>query len=580
MSTLFPLVPRRHLFSMFVLGFLLSVCVVWILWLPETISGRVMLPHGDHLIQYRWWLQFDSALREGVWSPKWAYAAHAGLGEPTFLYYQPLFFYIASAFGWLLSPTNAVRAAVWFPYALLGAIAFVRIRSDTTLLRAAAALVMILTCPALFFLSTHVGAFPWVMAMPFCLLFALESTQDKPDFAKIALWLGFVCLSHLLSGLMSLLCVGTGRLVFAFPSRRTLRGNCAWLAGIILGLLLVAFFIYPAVSQQGYINPSGWTNDPSLDWHRGFAFPVVSYFKYGHRWFLWQWPIPVFTLLMCGSVFWIAKRLDRSMHTAQQVVLASRLAIIALTGLIFSSEIAYPLFALLPPLQKLQFPYRFVFPAMLLATMSLCMACIVHFSQHKGRNRVSYCCALFAAAQCVVVILLQYNIVGFGKAMPDLRTVLRGDFGQVEYLTANRGPHWDKYNASGGLVGECARLGVACREIATHSHASVVSISSDRPVSIRLPVFSFPGWRVSIDGAEQGIATDPDTGLLLVTVESGSHIVATRWGGTPAEPMAMFASLAAAVCLLIVFLLGIFVRRRSANRNWSPDSLENDGLRA
>jgi hypothetical protein len=558
---------------MFVLGFLLSACVVWIFWLPETIRERDLLPNGDHLIQYRWWLQFDTALREGVWSPKWAHAAHGGLGEPAFLYYQPLFFYITSAFGVVLSPTNAIRAAVWFPYALTGAIAFARIRSEATFSRAAVVMVIIVTCPALFFLSTHVGAFPWVMAMPFCLLFALESTNDKPDFAKISLWLCLVCLSHLLSGLMSLVCVGVARLAFAFSSRGALRGNVEWLGGIVLGLLLAAFFIYPAVSQQSFVNPSGWTSNPSLDWHRGFAFPVFSYFKYGHRWFLWQWPIPVFTALMCALVFWIAKRFDRSMK-APQVVVASRLAIIALAGLIFSSELAYPLFALLPPLQKLQFPYRFVFPAMLLATMALCTACMAHLFQHNGRNRVNYCCALAAAAQCVVVILLHYNMVGFGKAMPDLRTVLQGEFGQVEYLTAQRGPHSDQYKANGGLAGECARLTIVCREIATNSHASAVSITADRAISIRLPRFSFPGWRVSVDGTEQSIAPDLDTGLLLVTLPSGRHIVATRWGGTPPEPTARLISLAASACLLAVFLSRIFMRRRLESGRWSRTSAE------
>lgn len=561
--------PRSQL-PIYLVGFLVAACVVWMLWLPETVSGRVMLPHGDHLIQYRWWLQFDMALREGVWSPKWAHVAHGGLGEPTFLYYQPLFFYITSAFGWLMSPAGAIRAAIWFPYTLLGAIAFARIQAFTTLPRAVAAVIFIVTCPALFFLSTHTGAFPWVMAMPLCMLLALESCRDKPDFGKVAVWVCLVCLTHLLSGLMSLMCVGVSRLLFSFPSRRTLQGHLQWVGGIILGLSLAAFFLYPAISQQGYINPSGWTSDASLDWHRGFAFPIFSYFKYGPRWFLWQWPIPAFTLALCGLVFWITKGGERSAAVARQNLLACRLATIALVGLIFSSEIAYPLFAVLPPLQKLQFPYRFVFPAMLLATFALCIVCAACWPEIKSRRWVKYSCVLVVCAQGLIVVLLHYNIVGFGKPMPDFRSVLQGKFGQIEYLTSNRSVNSDKYTDDGGLAAECSRLAAVCHIDATHSHALVVSIASEHGVSVRLPLFSFPGWRVSVDGANQKVTSDLATGLLLVRVTSGTHVIAVRWGGTPAEPIASLVSMVAAAYLFIIFLARAF--SGGARRNCLPST--------
>jgi hypothetical protein len=53
------------------------------------------LPHqNDLLVHLQWSDQFLSALRDGVPLPRWAHASVNGLGDPTFVYYQPLFYYL------------------------------------------------------------------------------------------------------------------------------------------------------------------------------------------------------------------------------------------------------------------------------------------------------------------------------------------------------------------------------------------------------------------------------------------------------------------------------------------------------
>lgn len=75
---------------------LLAICAMTVLlWLYALATLR--LPYQvDMLVHLRWAEQFLAALREGWLLPRWAYASIEGLGDPTFFYYQPLFYYVTS----------------------------------------------------------------------------------------------------------------------------------------------------------------------------------------------------------------------------------------------------------------------------------------------------------------------------------------------------------------------------------------------------------------------------------------------------------------------------------------------------
>jgi hypothetical protein len=47
--------------------------------------------------------------------------------------------------------------------------------------------------------------------------------------------------TYLLSGMIALFCTGLGRLLLAFPSRRTIASHVNWALGVALGLALAAF---------------------------------------------------------------------------------------------------------------------------------------------------------------------------------------------------------------------------------------------------------------------------------------------------------------------------------------------------
>lgn len=537
-------------------GAVLLPAFVLLLWMQSLLDLRLPV-QNDILIHLRWSEQFLTALRDGWLLPRWTFASFGGLGDPTFSYYQPLFYYLTSAYALLgLSQPQALLWAALTPFVMLGLVVHFVILRHYDGRHALAGACFVVLCPVLFFLSAQMGAFPWTLSLPFSILFVRESVREQPRPAWVAVLVALLCLSHLLSALIALLAAGAGRLVLHIPARRNLLAHAGWLFGAILGLALAAFFVYPAVTQLSLINPTGWTDGANFDWRRAFAFPTFTFLQYGLRWPAIQWPFALLTLALSLLVL-----LARRGEPGRDQVAARRFAVVALVALALGSELAYPLYALLPPLQKIQFPYRFVFVGSILASIALVLHLLDGGWSRWGRLlRIG--AVLVIAGYVAQTLFLQWQLHRAGQRLPESITYMQGTFGQPEYLPAVRGPQWKKYVQDGMLAGECRRLGIECQATPDNdSHHFATVITTSEAVSVRLPRFAYPAWQLALDGTVQPLVAERATGVVVAQLPPGRHVVSLRWIGLPADRTGRRIALGALVILLGLFAYG-FVRRR------------------
>lgn len=545
--------------SRFAWGAVLLPAFVLLLWLQSLLDLR-MPYQNDILVHLRWADQFLTALHDGALLPRWAVASFGGLGDPTFSFYQPLFYYLTSTYAWLgLGPVQALLWAALTPFVMLGLIVHFVILKDVDGPRALLGACFVVFCPVLFFLSAQMGAFPWTLSLPFSVLFVKESTRDEPRPAWIAVLVALLCLSHLLSALIALLATGAARLLLHVPARHNLLKHAGWLFGVFLGLALAAFFVYPAVSQLSLINPEGWTGGANFDWRRAFAFPTFSFLQYGLRWPTIQWPFALLTLALCLLVL-LARRGPATPNT----VLARRFAVTALAALVLGSELAYPLYALLEPLQKIQFPYRFVFVAAILASIALVLH-LLEGGWTRWNRLLRGGAVLVLAGYCAMTLFLQWQLYKDGQRLPQRSEYMQGVFGQPEYLPAVRGPDWKQYVADGKLDGECRRLGLDCQAApANGSRGFAAVITAPQTASVRLPLFAYPAWQLAVDDVVQPLVADPATGVVLVQLAPGRHTVELRWIGLAADRTGQLVSFGALAVLLAMAVAGFARRRRPA----------------
>ena len=529
-----------------------------LLWLSSLLTLRLPF-QNDTLVHLRWADQFLAALREGWLLPRWASASIGGLGDPTFLYYQPLFYYITSAFSLLgLRSEYALLCGAMVPFVLLGCVVYCYLLRPYRNRNALLGATFILACPVLYFVTASVGAFPWALSLPFSVLFVAESTRTQPRPVRLAIFLSLICLSHLLSGLMALLCVGLARLVFAVPNNRpAIDGHLKWAAGVLLGLGLAGFFLYPAITQLHLINTNGWVHGANFDWRRAFALPTFTFAQYGFRWFAIQLPYALIALVLsCLIVSPLAGAAD----TAGKIF-AKRLGYVAIAALVLGSELAYPLYAILSPLQKLQFPYRFVFIALLLANIALVIQ-VSEGAWQRWRPLARALALALVLAQCAIMAHLQWDMVKRGVTLPAQPTFMQGRFGQPEYIPAVRGAGWKTYLETNKLVGECARLGIVCSDTVQRTHEFSTRISASGPVRVRLPVLAFPAWSVAVDGKPVALQADADAGLILVTLPPGEHLITATWSRMSAEVIGWWITGCALLALLATLLLSSLRRRQ------------------
>jgi hypothetical protein len=304
------------------------------------------------------------------------------------------------------------------------------------------------------------------------------------------------------------------------------------------------------------INPDGWTKGQTYHWKAAMLFPTFTLALFGSRWLAFQWPIPLIVLGMALVV--IVGQWRRPGPRSD----AWRLAVSALVALALGSELAYPLYALLRPMQTLQFPFRFLPLAAILAGLAF----VLHLCEGGWRDAarpmriVAVLLVLGHAAQSAYV---EWDVYRYGKHLPSRDSYMAGRFGQPEYLLAVRGPLWDDYTKNGMLAGECARLQIRCEEPAPRlTHAYTAVIDTPRTVTLRLPMVAFPAWGLVVDGAPQALRADPDTGLVRVDLTPGRHAVGLRWVGLPAERTGWLITLVALVALAVL----LFLHRAAARR--------------
>ena len=539
---------RRLFIRLLPLSGLLLIPLLTLIWGWQLIFyDRLWLTH-DLFVHYRWANQFLLALSEGVLQPKWAALSHYGAGDPTFLYYQPGFYYVVAVlnqFGF--SIWDAIKFGLLLANLMLGLTVWLILRRHTNEYLSLFGAGFSQLQPFYFFLAYSGNAFPWAFAMPFAALVVWRSLY--PARASIDPWLSvalmLLVLSHILTAFMCLLVLGLERL-FRSIGQRDPRVLIYWSLSVILGLGMAAFYFLPAFLTRDWVSPEGWFQVDVLDWRNSFAFPILSSWFWGIHWMNVQWIHPGL-LMMIGLASVVIYRYRQDQQTAIRPVLFS-LFIAAMVAIILASEWSFPAWHLSETLRIVQRPYRFITVLMLSVIWMVPLALVLGLPRHRYLRGTII---IIFLTPFLLFCALQAQIALEGKSpQPRLEQAMQGDFGQPEYFPAGTGPFWKDYFTQGGFEQECIDRDWSCEEQIWQTHYRRWRLEGTASTAIRLPVFDFPTWQVRQNGTVLAHSTDPNTGLILVSLPAGQHDIELVWVPTPIEWIGRVVSI---VSLLVFF---------------------------
>lgn len=537
---------------------LLSCLVVALVGNAVLLFHDQLIPGVDLYTHYRWALQFHQALAEGVLYPRWIAAASYGLGEPAFVYYPPAYFYLVSLVqgvtGDLWTSMKVVATSASF---FAGLVAYAITRRAVGVGWALLAAVLVQTMPFLLFMQGYLNTFPWHASVPLILLVVYGTLTPSKNLLnwRLSVALALLAMTHILAALMVLLCLPWAFLTLerSGPGEGRWRALAGWGFSVTVGLFLAMLYLLPALTTWDLINPEAWNYSKTVDWRTAFAFPVITSRVWGVRWFGPQWILASSVLVLAAVATAAAYRLHR--HRIALPHGLATLLCIAWAALILASEISYPLYTVLGPLRKVQYPYRFLCVAAPAATIAGVLALwgVVRQEQRLGW-RVVFALPLIGSA--ALFGFLQMAIFSQGSHPLLSPKLLRAHFGAPEYYTASRKPGWVAYVNSGGMHGACTRAGGSGSVLVDRTHEKRWLVVARSDMTLPLPVFAYPAWSISVDGQPRPSATDPTTGLLAVRLPAGEHTIRVVWSGLPEERAGLTI-----VLLTAAFIAGVFLRR-------------------
>jgi hypothetical protein len=524
-------------------------------------------------------VEFYEGLRAGQLFPRWAPDLSAGYGQSFFNFNPPLFYYVSAFFHALGFSFVASQNLACFALLLLAGLGMYLLAGEVFGLRGG-------------LVSAAAYLFAPYLLVTLYVRHALADFSAYP-FIPLAFWglyrfatggrYHFMLLGALS---MALLLLSSNPVaLFTFPAfllfmgwltcveriwRALLRGF--WCLG--LGLGLSAFFWLPALAERGLVH-----TDRLLEGYLSYR----HHFVYLYQFLFSPWgyglslPGPVdgmsfsvgpVHLLLAAAALLLIRRIRQGARRAS--LLLSFFLVLSLLAAFLASNISLFLWERVSLLQFLEFPWRFLS----LVAVSTAFVCGFPFLLLGPEDR-----RLANGSMGVLICVL--FLLGFPHARPERffevrnadyspRTIAARDIAvttarEYEPIWVQERPQTPAEERLTLVEGQgrvsVVRLSPAYYEF----HVGVTEAAR-----LRVNTFYFPGWTLSVDGAERPVDYSNSQGLIEFSLERGEHLVQLRFADTPVRRWSTRLSLLA---LFLLLLTPWLERIRAWNR--SPGSRMN-----
>ncbi|MBB1250187.1 hypothetical protein [Rhizobium sp. G21] len=499
----------------------------------------------DSIFHARWQEAFARQFWAGDLYPRWLMDLNDGFGSPAFFLYPPLG-HVVTALLHPLFPDPSMIAlklglSAWLALLASGiACLFWLRRAFPEAPRAAlAGAIVYLLAPYHLYIDVYQrGAFAevWAFVWPPLTLMMLTAPDRLRGrtIAVTALTLAGLFTTHAPSILIAGPAYGLYALILDLKDRRPIRLTTLALS-TLLGLLLAGGYLGTALTHSVYIDTAALFSGRNLasNWLLGgAAWPDPGIEFYVH----------VASALTFGPGLLIATVALARSRTAARIQAVVALAFL-LPALVLMSVLSRPIWELHLPLDRVQFPWRFL----LLATIGLSLA--VTAAAAGARPRLS---RVLPFAVIIVGLLVNIGFTLLPERLPasiDPESITRASPGDDSWDAPEYRPASPVEVQGLFAPGERVRLiegegKVVVRDWSPRRIRLAFDLKSEGVVAIRQ--FAYPGWRASAGGLVEG------TKVLQIAAPAGRSEVELRLEPLLAERMGWWASLCGLLILAFI----------------------------
>jgi len=519
--------------------------------LPVFMYG---VPSGaDRLNHYRFALTFDHAIRAGRLYPGWLADSNAGYGDPSVRFYPPALYYLMTAARALLGDWYRASIAVFTFISVMGACgAYFWACAYVPRRFAVWAGVFYAIAPfrlnemlEWFLLAEYAGGVALVFSFGF--VERVCRRGRAMDVAGLAISYALLILTHLpltVMGSLALCVYALVRIerehVWATLKRLT--------AGVLLGLAASACYWTTMAVELGWIKAGSVAPQAAYDYRNNFLFSTFSYTANFSVW--WANYVAFATLLTFIPALALLRR--------REVKGLRAVAFTLLGSFLMATAASKPVWVLIPRLQSVQFPFRW------LAISSMAGAVLVAASMPVWTNEVRRAksggpwriLAMTAAGS----VLLSSGFLAIHFATPSFYDDPPKFYAEMQSIPGAEGhKDWWPVWAGDALPRDTDRVEVEGRAVAITSWEAerrAFLISAGSATSARVRTFYYPYWTATAGGRSLDIRPDGD-GAILIALPAEAVSVVLEFHEPRRAHLAAALSALGWILIAALFLFGL-----------------------
>ena len=389
-------------------------------------------------------------------------------------------------------------------------------------------------------------------------LLGLFTVLDDPTLIGVVLAAAAIALVPLAHNAVALLMFPIFAVIVAARAavaKRPLRTGVAGLAALSGGVGLSAFFWLPAILEKNFVKLD-LSRTGYFDWrihiiswwqlfwgHWGFGYSVAG----PNDGISFSLGLPHIALAIAGVLIGV-RALNRT-RRLDAIVFAGA----ALAGALLATDLTAPIWARIPTLQYLQFPWRtLLLPALFMPLLALYVF-----------ERVGAKPAVALIAILVIVNLHHTEPKGYQNFEEEYFSAPL--IAKTGYETTSRGeyqPRWTQQPFAYTGDGLLNASGMTVRTLSRTSSRHEYSVNAAAATNVVDSTNYYPGWTVLIDGHETEVKPTAGSGLISFNAPAGKHDILVELRKTSVRQNAESCSIGTLIVLLLMVLCQfVFVRK-------------------
>ncbi|MFZ2168111.1 MAG: 6-pyruvoyl-tetrahydropterin synthase-related protein [Methylococcaceae bacterium] len=503
--------------------------------------------------------------------PYWAENLYGGYGSPIFLFYAPLYMLVATIF-YLVTGSiigGSILAISFFTVVgALGVYLLVQeMLGEKTYVNQCAARIgsyFFILNPYLIgdkLIRIANSEYTALCLAPIS-LYGLVRIKQEPLKGSLILAAGLALgiLAHNLTSLIIAAMLITLASILYWGNER----KQIWLfilGGIILGLLLSAFFWLPALYYKSLTHTEQLTQG-RYDFHAQFKalskfFTNSDYFSMGL--------LNLWIIIQSAAILWT----QRNEEKTAKITLAKTFLIFALLFIFLQTKLSLPLWENISYLALFQFPWRMMGPLALVISILAGLLLPLYYknNNYKSLNKLE----LSLLILCIINILplLVVNLPLSESMIKDLtskfetkniKTMILTSTEVDEYLPKSARIKLKHYanEFSPLILGETAEYGTTI--IKESGTEIILETNSSNPVQLELKRWFFPDWKCSINGREQPVNIS-NNGLISIKIPAGQNRISLKLYPPLLRRIFTWISLSSLIVWILLAIKAYYVSR-------------------